>query len=260
LHQALHSWREELPSALVRLGAYVSGLAVMSIAVAAFFQSTPAIKPIKPLNRPQWIAVEPALPAFALDIPEASGAPSSYAIQRHVVGGGRKDVVSLGEPAGVSPFLQVEIYRPGRELTAFAAPQDDLERLAQAVGRVTVPQPEETLTSKFGPLAIAAFDVTAPELRHCVGFVRDFDDPPLRLSGRFCQGGTFVERATLACALDRLTLLAAKSEPKIGALFAQAELNRNFCGERDPILAPTPKYKMLWQALADRPEPRRIGR
>ena len=70
----------------------------------------------------------------------------------------------------------------------------------------------------------------------------------------------FVERTTLACALDRLTLLAAASEPKIGALFAQAERNRHFCGDKDPIIAPTPKYKLLWQALATRPEPRRIGR
>ena len=51
-----------------------------------------------------------------------------------------------------------------------------------------------------------------------------------------------IERGTLACALDRLTLLAAGSEPKVGALFAQAELNRSYCGQRDPILAATPKY------------------
>lgn len=63
-----------------------------------------------------------------------------------------------------------------------------------------------------------------------------------------------------ACALDRLTLLSAGSEPKVGALFAEAELHRSFCGEHDPIIAATPKYKLLWKALATRPEPRRIGR
>ena len=87
------------------------------------------------------------------------------------------------------------------------------------------------------------------------------DDPRLQLSGWFCQGGSeFIAQSTLACALDRLTLLAAGSEPKIGALFAQAELNRSYCGQRDPILAATPKYHLLWKALANRPEPRRIGR
>ena len=91
--------------------------------------------------------------------------------------------------------------------------------------------------------------------------MRAYDDPRLQLSGWFCQGGALsIERSTLACALDRLTLLSAGSEPKVGALFAQAELNRSYCGQRDPILAPTPKYKLLWKALATRPEPRRIGR
>jgi hypothetical protein len=55
-----------------------------------------------------------------------------------------------------------------------------------------------------------------------------------------------------------LTLLAAGSEPKVGALFAQAELNRSYCGQRDPILAPTPKHHLLWKALANRSEARRI--
>jgi hypothetical protein len=120
---------------------------------------------------------------------------------------------------------------------------------------------QETLSSKFGPLNIAAFDLDGPTDRHCLGFVRDYDDPKLQLSGRFCQGGAdTIDRSTLACALDRLTLLAAGSEPKVGALFARAELNRSFCGQRDPILAPTPKYKLLWQALAKRPQPRRVGR
>jgi hypothetical protein len=83
----------------------------------------------------------------------------------------------------------------------------------------------------------------------------------MQLSGWFCQGGTeFVEQSTLACALDRLTLLSAGSEPKVGALFAQAELNRSYCGQRDPILAATPKYHLLWKALANRQDARRAGR
>jgi hypothetical protein len=259
LHPALHSWREELPSTLVRFCAYLSGLAVMSITAAQFFQSTPVIAPIKPVHRSQWISVERPIPAFALDIPEAASMPARYAIRRHAAGG-RLDIFSLGDVGGAAPFLQVEIYRPGDELAGFAAPQDDLARHARGAGPVTELRAEDPLASKFGPLSIAAYDLAAPEPRHCLGFLRDFDDPPLQLSGRFCQSGSFVERATLACALDRLTLLAAASEPKVGALFAQAERNRHFCGERDPIIARTPKHKLLWQALANRPEPRRVGR
>ena len=94
---------------------------------------------------------------------------------------------------------------------------------------------DDALASKFGPLSIVTFVTSIGPSRHCLGFVRAYDDPRLQLSGWFCQGGAdFVERSTLACALDRLTLLSAGSEPKIGALFAQAELNRSFCGQRNP--------------------------
>jgi hypothetical protein len=250
----------------MRVCAYLGGLALLSILAAQFFQSTSAIDPIKPVHRSDWIAIEKPFPAFALEIPEAAGVPAAYAIRRHPEGGGRKDIMTLGEPQGAAPFLQVEIYRPGRELNTFDPAQSELGMRAAEAGPIADLRAEAPLVTKFGPLSIAAFDATEPTVRHCLGFLHDFEDsqggvPLLQISGRFCQGGAdFIERSTLACALDRLTLLAAGNEPKIGALFAQAELNRRFCGERDPILAPTPKYKLLWQALANRPEPRRIGR
>jgi hypothetical protein len=118
----------------------------------------------------------------------------------------------------------------------------------------------EPLASKFGPLTLITFRTTKGADRKCLGFVRSYADPLLRLSGWFCQGGEPVRESTLACALDRLTLLAAGSDPKVGAVFAQADLNRSYCGQRDPLLAATPKYHLLWKALANRPEPRRIGR
>ena len=260
MHPALHSWREELPSTFVRLLAYLGGIAVLSIAAAHVFQSAPTTR-AAPAQRPAWTEIERPFPAFALSIPEAADLPSSYAIRRHDEGGGRKDILSLGEPDSVSPYLQVEIYRPGSEIRRFAAPKAAIAAAAAALGPVALRRAEEPLASKFGPLAIVAFEASKGTPRHCLGFVRTYDDPMLQMSGWFCQGGAdFIERSTLACALDRLTLLSAGSEPKVGALFAQAELNRSFCGQHDPILASTPKYKLLWKALATRPEPRRIGR
>lgn len=244
----------------MRTCAYLGGLAVLSIVAAQFFQSSPAIEPIKPMYRSAWVTIEKPFPAYALDIPEAAGVPAAYVIRRHVEGGGRKDILSLGGADGTAPFLQVEVYRAGHEMNGFAASDEDLAARAALAGRVADFRMLAPLPSKFGPLSVAAYDVPGEPVRHCLSFLRDFEDPPLQIAGRFCQGADFVERSTLACALDRLTLLAAGSEPKIGALFAQAELNRRFCGERDPILAATPKYKLLWRALATRPEPRRIGR
>jgi hypothetical protein len=261
MHPALYSWREELPANVVRGFAYVCAAFVLAIACAWISQSSAVMSAITPAHKSDWVEIEKPFPAFALAIPEASDAPSAYAIRRHASGNGRKDTLTLGEASGAEPFLQVVIYRPGTEIADFADPQADLAAVAKDAGPVSALHAPETLPSKFGPLNIAAFDVDGQTVRHCLGFVRDFDDPRLQLSGRFCQGGAdFIDRSTLACALDRLTLLAAGSEPKVGALFARAELNRSFCGQRDPILAPTPKYTLLWNALAKRPAPRRIGR
>ena len=254
MHPALHSWREELPSAFVRMLAYMGGITVLSIVLAQVFQSPPVMNPITPAHQSEWVDIERPFPAFALSIPEAADVPASYAIRRHADGGGRKDILALGEPNGIAPYLQVEIYRPGSETPAFSKPALELAASAAALGPVMVPSADEPLASKFGPLSIVAFDTSQGVPRHCLGFVRDYDDPRLQLSGWFCQGtklgGTAIERSTLACALDRLTLLAAGSEPKIGALFAQAELNRSYCGQRSSLLAPTPKHRALWAKSA----------
>jgi len=262
MHPALHSWREELPATVVRFLAYLGGIAVLSMAAAQVFQSPPVMSAATAIHQqPEWIEIERPFPAFALSIPEAADVPSRYVIRRNAARGGRKDILALGEPDSASPYLQVEIYRPGSEIRRFGGPKAVIAADADTLGPVALRHDEEPLASKFGPLAIVAFETSKGTPRHCLAFVRDYDDPRLQLSGWFCQGGAdFIERSTLACALDRLTLLSAGSEPKVGALFAQAELNRSFCGQHDPILASTPKYTLLWKALATRPEPRRIGR
>lgn len=260
MHPALHSWRDELPAALVRILAYVGGLAALSIFAAQVFQSPPVMDAITPTHASPWIEIERPFPAFALTIPEAVDVPSHYAIRRHAQGGGRKDILELGGPDSAAPYLQVEIYRPGSETRRFAEPQAAIAESAAALGPTDM-RNEETLSSKFGPLSIVTFDTAKGTPRRCLGFVHAYDEPRLQLSGWFCQGGSdFIERSTLACALDRLSLLSAGSEPKVGALFAQIELTRSFCGQRDTIMAPTPKYKALWQALENRPDPRRVGR
>ncbi len=253
MHPALHSWRDELPPALVRILAYGGGIALLSTLAAHFFQSPPVMEAITPVHRSAWIEIERPFPAFALSIPEATDVPANYAIRRHAEGGGRKDILSLGQADGIAPYLQVEIYRPGVEQPRFADPRTEIVSGAAALGPVEVQSDSELLASKFGPLSIVTFATSKGAPRHCLAFVRAYDDPRMQLSGWFCQGGSdFIERSTLACALDRLTLLAAGSEPKVGVLFAQAELNRSFCGQRNPLLAPTPKHRALWKAAAAR--------
>jgi hypothetical protein len=212
------------------------------------------------VDESSWIEIERPFPAFALSIPEAADVPATYAIRRHADGGGRKDTLELGDADSTAPYLHVEIYRPGTEIRSFADPQAEIIEGAAALGPVQITRAEQDLASKFGPLTVFSFSASRGTPRQCLAYLRTFEDPRLQLSGWFCQGGSeFIRQSTLACAIDRLTLLAAGSEPKVGTLFAQAERNRTYCGQRDPILAATPKYHLLWKALASRPQPRRVG-
>jgi hypothetical protein len=259
MHPALHSWRDDLSGTLVRLLAYLGAVALLSMAGAHLFQASPELKALKTAQRNPWITIRKPFPAFALSIPEAADAPGHYAIRRNVDGGGRQDILSLGEPNGTGPYLEVQIYRPGSEISRFAAAETAIEADTNALGPINV-RSQAPLMTKFGPIAVIAFDSSRGTPRHCLGFVRQYDDPRLQISGRFCRGSALIERSTLACALDRLTLLSAGSFPKVGTLFAHAELKRRFCVQHEPILTPTPKYRQLWKALPDRPMPRRIGR
>jgi len=253
MHPALHSWREELPTAFVRLLAYLGGAALLSIAAAQVFQRGEAVAPSPPAARPQWVAIERVFPAFAISIPEAAGVPSHYAIRRNTAGGGRMDILTVGGPDTPDPYLEIRIYRPGSEITRFGPPMADIAKDAADLGPVDLQAAAAPLDSKFGPVSIVTFSTANGTSRRCLGFVRAWRDPMLQLSGWFCRSGEFIQRSMLACALDRLTLLSAGSEPKVGKLFAEAELERSFCGQRDPILAPTPKYRLLWKALENRP-------
>lgn len=259
MHPALYSWRDHLSGTLVRMFAYLGAAAVLSMAGAQIFQSAPALSTLTPVPREPWITIRKPFPAFALSIPEAAGAPAHYAIRRNVEGGGRKDILSLGQPNSPDPYLEVQIYRPGGEISHFATADKEIVDSAAALGPGNL-RSEAPLMSKFGPLAIVAFDTSRATPVHCLGFVRQYDDPRLQISGRFCRGGDFIERSTLACALDRLTPLSAGSTPKVGTLFAHAELRRGFCAQHDPILTPTPKYHTLWKAVENGLTQRRIGR
>ena len=223
MHPALRSWRNDLPPNIVRLLAYLGAIALLSMASAHFSQSPKVMGAITPVHQPEWIDIERPFAALALSIPEAADVPASYAIRRHTVGNGRKDILTLGELDSTAPLLRVEIYRPGNEIGRYADPVAEMILSADALGPVEMQHLEKPLATKFGPLTIVPFVASKGTPRRCLGFVRAYDNPRIQLSGWFCQGGTeFVEQGTLACALDRLTLLSAGSEPKVGALFAQA--------------------------------------
>jgi hypothetical protein len=231
---ALRSVRGELSATFVRVLAYVGAMAVLAVLAAKIF-GTPLVEAaIEPATRTEWTGVERPFRAFALTIPEFAEPEPDYAIRRHATGGGRKDIMTWGKPDSAGSRLMIEIYRPGKELKRFGDAESAAAARTSDLGGPYGLKPTDPIDSKFGRVATFGFTASAGgQRRHCLGFVRAFSDPLLQIAGWYCKGGAeVVERQTLSCALDRVTLLMAASEPKVTELFAKAELQRKFCSPK----------------------------
>ena len=234
---------EDFGGTMLRLLAYMAGLAVLGGLAAIVFRLPAVVAAVGPAPRPQWIEVERPRPAFELSVPELGGPASRYAIFRRDADGARKDVLSWGEPAGSGPYVMLEVYRPGVPGDRFIDPLSEVA--ARLIGFPVTDdlKPAGVIDDKFGAVSLVDFAI-APDgrERRCLGFARAFYDPSIQIAGWYCSAGSeVVDRAMLACALDRLTILSAAGDAKVANLFARAELKRSFCGRRNPILAATPE-------------------
>ncbi len=260
MHSGSHTVPGDIRATLVRLFAYVGGLALLAIAAASAFEPPQGLTALAPTPQPEWTAVSRPHPAFELVMPELARLDFDYAIFRRNADGARKDVMTWGHvitlqkpatttPAGVSsagagePFMQIEVYRPG------PAGEHFLDAASEIADRITAFRISQDVTAA-GPLATKFSDVSLVEFaisgdrgpQRCLGFARPFDAPPMLLDGWLCSAGDEpVDRPTLACALDRLTLLSAGGDATLAGAFAKAEIKRSFCGQRSPILAATPE-------------------
>ena len=234
----------DISATIVRLLAYMGALAILAIAAASFFETPAVVAAVEvPPPPPQWVNVERPHPAFEMVMPELAAVDQTYAILRRNADGARKDVISYGQASDRGPYVSVEIYRPGAASERFI---DAPSEIAARITRFTVTddvKPAGTLDSKFGAMPLVDFAIAARATRkehRCLGFAKAFDEPPMQIAGWYCSAGDeVVDRAALACALDRLTMLSAGGDAKLAGLFARAEIKRTFCGRRDPIFAAT---------------------
>ncbi|MFZ5691301.1 MAG: hypothetical protein ACOY5F_08590 [Pseudomonadota bacterium] len=231
----------EFRAAMVRILAYLSAIAALSLIATEFFKEPRMAEMIEAPARPAWLEVDKPWPAFQLAIPGFGEGDTHYAIRRHVAGGGRKDILSFGELGRTQRFISFEIYRAGDETGDFGGAVDEVRALAAEHGRVSVMQTAMPIPSKFGRFQTFEFGIGPFSGYKCIGFVRNFDTPRLQIGGLSCNMNLLVDRSVISCALDRLTLMSAGSAPDIARLFAQAELKRSFCGQRDHLLYATPK-------------------
>jgi hypothetical protein len=244
VRQAAYSVPDDIRATLVRLLAYMGALAALAVAAASFFAAPADI--VAALNsaaaqRPAWSTVERPYPAFELLLPELIGSTYDYAIQRRAKDGARKDLLSWGEAAGAGPYVVVEIYRPAAAGDRFLDASSEIAARIVDYAVTDDVKPIGQIDSKFGSVALVDFAV-APQghERRCLGFARPLRDPAMQIAGWYCSAGReVVDRTTVACLLDRLTLV--NGDAKLAEMFARAEVKRTFCGQRNPILAATPE-------------------
>lgn len=238
-----------LVRALVRHGAYVAALAAIALGAwqlvprdAMPLASEAAALAGEPPS--DWIDVARPSPAFALLMQAFEGAESHYLIRQHPLGG-RKDVISFGDPAGPAAHLKIEIYRAGPEIAAFADPASEIATRIAELNPAGLPTAAGAIDTKFGHLPLVAFAIRpVGGERRCLGFAHTFAEPLTQIAGTFCRSGPeLIDRRLVACALDRLTFTAGPAEPKLAELFgeAEAEAKSNFCGHNGPAFASTPK-------------------
>jgi hypothetical protein len=242
VQRASHSLPGDIRATVVRLFAYMGGLAILAILAASFFRAPEGVGAVQAAPQPEWVNVERPHPAFELIMPELAAQSPGYAILRRTADGARKDVLSWGDAAGSGPYVMVEIYRPGLAGERFIDAPSEIAARILPFSITDDVKPAGTIDSKFGAAHLVDFAVAAQKTRRCLGFARPFDQPAMQIAGWYCSAGDeVVDRATLACVLDRLTVLSAGGDGDLAGLFARAELKRTFCGQRNPILAATPE-------------------
>ncbi|MGC1281217.1 MAG: hypothetical protein WA893_23835, partial [Xanthobacteraceae bacterium] len=214
----------DIRATFVRLLAYMGALAILAIAAASLFRTPSSIAAIQPAPQPEWINVGRPHPAFDMQMPELAAGGFNYAILRRNADNARKDVLSWGDAPGGGPYVLVEIYRPGTANERFMdAPSEIAARIVGFTITDDV-KPAGEIDSKFGAVSLVNFAIAVPgthngRQRRCLGFARSVDDPPLQIAGWYCSAGDeVVDRATLACMLDRLTILSAGGDSGVDDL------------------------------------------
>ena len=259
LHPRLRELIAELRAVTIRVVAYGTVLMLLATVVIDLYGTFAAATAASSERPAEWSTVARPYPAFALSIPDLIAAEPSYAVRRHNFGGGRRHVITFGDRSSDEPFALVEVYRPGAETTRFGDPLAAMAMLTAdlRVSRLAAAAPLPD--SKFGPIDLVDFSIAGSGgSRRCAGFVRGVGEPRLQIAGWYCNSGPeLVDRVTIACLLDRLTVSAAPTDPTVTEFFSRAELRRNFCSQKAAQVAAAGK-RIDW--LEERSAPDLRGR
>ena len=106
MHPAWREFRDELSATVTRIIAYLGVLAVIAVTFMLIIMppdSDSDESTGEPAFRSDWTTVGRPIRAFSLSTPEFAQPNSDYAIQRHVSGGGRRDIMNWGGGSSEGP-------------------------------------------------------------------------------------------------------------------------------------------------------------
>lgn len=219
---------KELATVIFQIAVYLGvlgGFAAFLLRLEPLAQNI-ALAAVPP--KPQWAATDRSPPAFATSVPDIPDPHPGYTVLRDSSGGGRRDVMTF---AGKGRSATIEVYRPGDEMLAFGTFDRDLAMRIGAIGTAEAIVKAPPIGTRFGQVELYDFTLTTEHgQRGCLGFVHAETEPRLQIIGWACQAGPdMVMRPTIACAIDRLTLLSAGHDAAVAKFFARAEVKGTYC-------------------------------
>lgn len=213
-------------------GLLVTALMLLAGGASSLLQLRARQAPIAPAAPPpEWIDVPRPVHIFDLEAPLLRSAPLVYSARRRSAGDGREDMLVYGAPGGDSPMLRLRFDRRTNAASALPPLFAAVARQAAESGlSVTREGLADLLPTRFGRFEVADVTLagTSAAPLPCSGFRLAVDKPALTIGGLACGApGKALDRATLACLLDRLDLASGGDDRAMIDFFAASERRRD---------------------------------
>ena len=217
--------------------ALAGGVALVALLGLASLVVPPGHSPIEPPvatpSQPLWRDIDRPFQLFALAASPYARLPMAYTARRRTTGSDREDWLTFGDSARPGAMLRLVISRRG----AASLPADlvvDYARLAATAGHaLTRAGLPFTLQTRFGGFDTAELTLRTGELtRACLGFRLQGAAGPIGIIGLACSDPEHPpDRSSLACAIDRIDLVAAGEDGAMRSFFAGVDRRRDLaCG------------------------------
>jgi hypothetical protein len=157
--------------------------------------------------------------------------PLRYSARRDETRSARQDTLAYGMPKPGEPYLRITFYRTGAEPIVETTLFVDMARLAAEAGLAVTRNGRPTLVdTRFGVFEVSDVTVAGKgPAATCLGFrhARGSSNEPLTISGLACGSAAKpIDRAALACTLDRIDLVSAGDDLQLQTVFVEAERRR----------------------------------